>query len=272
MKLLIGEVSKIFQISTDTLRYYDKIGILNSRVNPSNNYRYYHLQDLEKLGLIIGIKELGVSLADIKKTIENESLSSYKKLLESQEIAIVKKIDELKVLREKLSDSTMIVNEITEFKNKYDFDRFEIFYKKFSIYSIDFKNVLSSAFIVNSDKKINNDFDILNFEDYIYIYNLKNKKDVIEDEKVFVPENIKTRKLFDKKSKNNDLKYAKTTVESEFISVDFYGTEEEMREYVLLLNEYFNAGEDSKIFVRFKFYLPRKEANRYFVNIELVLN
>ncbi|MGL5577391.1 MAG: MerR family transcriptional regulator [Sarcina sp.] len=272
MKLLIGEVSKIFAISTDTLRYYDKIGILKSKINPSNNYRYYHLQDLEKLGLIIGIKDLGVPLADIKETMENENLAGYKELLESQKVAITNKIEELKILREKLEDSTKAINEVTEFKNKYNFEMFEIFYKKFNIYSVDFKNVLSSAFILNNDKKINNEFDILNFEDYIYIYNAEDKSNVIEEEKVFVIENMRTKKLFNNKLKTTEIKFEKIEVESKFISVDFYGTEEEMKKYVLLLNEYFNKGQVSKIFVRFKFYLPREKANKYFMNIELILN
>ena len=37
----IGELSKSFQISIDTLRYYDRIGLLKPYVDPTNNYRYY---------------------------------------------------------------------------------------------------------------------------------------------------------------------------------------------------------------------------------------
>lgn len=33
MKLSIGQVSKLFDISKDTLRHYDKIGLLKPEVN-----------------------------------------------------------------------------------------------------------------------------------------------------------------------------------------------------------------------------------------------
>ena len=36
MKLSIGEVARLFNISKDTLRYYDKIGILKPEVNKEN--------------------------------------------------------------------------------------------------------------------------------------------------------------------------------------------------------------------------------------------
>ncbi len=38
---LIGELAKLFNISTDTLRYYDKIGLLKPKYDKDNGYRYY---------------------------------------------------------------------------------------------------------------------------------------------------------------------------------------------------------------------------------------
>lgn len=46
LKFSIGQVSKLFEISKDTLRYYDKIGILKLEVNETNGYRYYYEEDL----------------------------------------------------------------------------------------------------------------------------------------------------------------------------------------------------------------------------------
>ena len=44
MKLSIGEVARLFNISKDTLRYYDKIGILKPEVNKENGYRFYDIR------------------------------------------------------------------------------------------------------------------------------------------------------------------------------------------------------------------------------------
>lgn len=47
MKLLTGQVSKIFNISKDTLRYYDKMGLLKPEINKSNGYRYYSQEHID---------------------------------------------------------------------------------------------------------------------------------------------------------------------------------------------------------------------------------
>ena len=51
--LPIGEFSKICNVTTKTLRYYDEIGLLKpSIVNGHNGYRYYDVQQLKTILLI----------------------------------------------------------------------------------------------------------------------------------------------------------------------------------------------------------------------------
>ena len=42
----IGEVSRLFNVSADSIRYYEKIGILEPTRNQENNYRVYTLSDI----------------------------------------------------------------------------------------------------------------------------------------------------------------------------------------------------------------------------------
>ena len=49
----IGDVSKIFDVSIDTLRYYDKIGLIKPRINPKNRYRYYEVEHLYLLSVVL---------------------------------------------------------------------------------------------------------------------------------------------------------------------------------------------------------------------------
>ena len=167
MKLLIGEVSKIFGITTDTLRYYDKIGILTSKTNPTNNYRYYLLQDLEKLGLILGIKDLGVSLSDIKETIENESLDSYKNLLDLQKLFVSQKIKELIALEKTLTESSRIVDNVINFQNKYDFTKIKISKQTFAMYGLNIKSFLNSNFYDSNDTSLKLDTNKIHEQEYI---------------------------------------------------------------------------------------------------------
>jgi len=66
--MLIGEVSKKYNIGIETLRYYDKIGLLS--VKRKNNNRYYTEADIKKLQYILSMKELMFTLEEIKRILE----------------------------------------------------------------------------------------------------------------------------------------------------------------------------------------------------------
>ena len=69
--LSIGEFSKICKVSTKTLRYYAEIGlILPNEINEENGYRYYAIEQLETMLLIIRLKSYNFSLEEIKQIIE----------------------------------------------------------------------------------------------------------------------------------------------------------------------------------------------------------
>lgn len=64
--MLIGEVSKSLGMSTSTIRYYEKIGLLPYSRN-HNGYRDYPKEILSILGLVVKAKQLGFSLKEIKE-------------------------------------------------------------------------------------------------------------------------------------------------------------------------------------------------------------
>lgn len=71
--LSIGEFSNICKVSTKTLRYYAEIGLLEpSEVNPENGYRYYAIEQLEKMLFINRLKSYGFSLDEIKAILQSE--------------------------------------------------------------------------------------------------------------------------------------------------------------------------------------------------------
>lgn len=66
--LSIGEFSNICKVSTKTLRYYAEIGLLEpSEVNPENGYRYYAIEQLEKMLFINRLKSYSFSLDQIMR-------------------------------------------------------------------------------------------------------------------------------------------------------------------------------------------------------------
>lgn len=72
----IGEFSKIAQVSGRLLRYYDKRGLLKPQyTDPQSGYRYYTAEQLPHLNRILALKELGLSLEQIKRLL-NDNISS----------------------------------------------------------------------------------------------------------------------------------------------------------------------------------------------------
>lgn len=71
--LKIGELSKICNVSIQTLRYYDKTGVLVADfVDESSGYRYYSPEKISTYQQIAHLKELGFSLSEIKVFLESK--------------------------------------------------------------------------------------------------------------------------------------------------------------------------------------------------------
>ena len=64
----IGEFAKLCGVDAQTLRYYDKIGVLCADyVDESSGYRYYKEEKLQGFQLILDLKNLNFSLDEIKR-------------------------------------------------------------------------------------------------------------------------------------------------------------------------------------------------------------
>ena len=93
--LSIGEFSKICSVSTKTLRYYAEIGlIIPDEINPENGYRYYSIDQLERMLFINRLKSYNFSLDEIKTILESNKLQD-KKLY----ISLMKKKKEISIVR-----------------------------------------------------------------------------------------------------------------------------------------------------------------------------
>ncbi|WP_195938570.1 MerR family transcriptional regulator [Romboutsia sp. 1001713B170131_170501_G6] len=277
MKLSIGEVSKIFNISKETLRYYDKIGILKPEVNKENGYRYYLFKDLEQLSLILGIKLLGISLSDIKKTIESENLNEYKNLVLKQEEILEMKKKELEHLEHNLNKSKEILEIVTAFENEYNFKNLKVTQINDTLYGLDMKKLLNSNSYSINTISLEKELAYLNEEisdTYIYLYNIIENTTAKEDENfLFVIKNTQNTHILNKYFSKEDIDSMKKDISGKYISVDFYGTVSQINEYILSINKYFKCPDNNSAYVTYKFYLPKKiEDVMYFVNINLKID
>jgi MerR family transcriptional regulator, copper efflux regulator len=69
--MLISELSQKTGVSKDTLRFYEKAGLLNSTNNRGeNNYRNYDDEAVSRLEFIKHGKSLGCTLSEIRKAMD----------------------------------------------------------------------------------------------------------------------------------------------------------------------------------------------------------
>ncbi|NDO45404.1 MerR family transcriptional regulator [Clostridium sp. MD294] len=92
---LIGEVSKLCNISVKTLRYYDKIGLLVPEYRKDNKYRYYTHEQILTIFIIYKLRLLNVPLKEIKKIVSQKDMNIMKECIQQRLYEINKTIESL---------------------------------------------------------------------------------------------------------------------------------------------------------------------------------
>jgi DNA-binding transcriptional MerR regulator len=95
----IGETARLNNISIQTLRYYDKIGIFKPHYTDKHNgYRYYHIKQFFYLDVIKYLKDIRTPLEEIRHIISGtpEHMQTF---LEEQERVIQQEMDKLEHAR-----------------------------------------------------------------------------------------------------------------------------------------------------------------------------
>ena len=109
--MLIGELAKKSGFTRDTIRFYEKNGLieLDKGSRFENNYKNYSHQVLRRLEVIKKIKDMGFTLVEIKAMIDLHEAGLLeqergKKYVEKKIQRIDQKIEELKSIRSILVD------------------------------------------------------------------------------------------------------------------------------------------------------------------------
>lgn len=152
-KFLIGELSKIFNISTDTLRYYDKIDLVKPEYDEHNDYRYYSIRDFFKLCRILFLKNLDISLGEIKKYMSNKNTNNLLCLLKKKEEEIDIKMNKLVNLKKKIQAKVELLENIEGDLNQIIIKKIPQRIGTFIDMSIDMNNVKSGYEIKQNLKR-----------------------------------------------------------------------------------------------------------------------
>lgn len=95
----IGEISRLFGIGADSLRYYERLGILAPR-RTENGYRAYDLADMYKLSIIRDLRRLDMPMAQIGEYLSDQTIAKTKEMLEREQEIIDGQMRALRERRE----------------------------------------------------------------------------------------------------------------------------------------------------------------------------
>lgn len=71
----IGETAKAVHTTVETLRHYDRIGLIQpSKTDEWTNYRYYTAQDVVRINTIRALQQMDLPLQKIKEVLEFDDL------------------------------------------------------------------------------------------------------------------------------------------------------------------------------------------------------
>ena len=163
----IGEISRLYKISTDILRYYDKIGLMSPDFIGENGYRYYSKKQIWKLNNIRNLRNIGVGLEDIKEFLDERNINSANDIIEFQLEKVEDKIKKLIELKEELTSK---LENIEFFKTFKDFNKPVLKFipkRKFLRSKGNFKQDWEIDFelkILNEKTEYDNDFILTNNE------------------------------------------------------------------------------------------------------------
>lgn len=124
--LTTGDLARECETTVRTVRFYEEAGVLCPETRSQGGHRLFGEADLEKLRLIMDLREAGLSLNDIRRlfdlkreheTAEGAS-AAMAEVLEAQIADMQRKIAVLRRLREELAATVAIIGECQDCESR----------------------------------------------------------------------------------------------------------------------------------------------------------
>lgn len=246
----IGDVSKLYGISIDTLRYYDKINLLKPALVTDSGYRYYSSRQFDTIDFIETGKSVNIPLKQMVDIVSKKQFFDYQKLFTTQRDDIQKKIAELQLLEQTTNQLINKVKKIEAYLLQPTKIKDQVFEQKVDIKIYTF----STDALLN----IENPFKIHSHPLHVSQWSLLELKD---NRLNATAEGISLNNL-SKFENQTQLKHLKGT----YKSANKLGTYNEIFDFCLALKE---QHEFKHIYMRFDFYFASKDIEdyQYFVTI-----
>lgn len=106
-----GKFAKMCNIEKHVLFHYDEIGLFKPEIINEKGYRYYSYDQYFTLYVILNLKDLGMSLLDIKTYLEHRNPEMLLELLEEKTVEISEKIKWLQEVQKSIKNLKNLTTE-----------------------------------------------------------------------------------------------------------------------------------------------------------------
>lgn len=107
----IGQTAKICNISIQTLRYYDKIGLVKpGEIDRSSGYRYYSDLDILHIKIVQDLKSFDFSLEEIRHAVRNGSLDRLMEMMKAKHEESLQEVRRLERIMTSIEERMMQID------------------------------------------------------------------------------------------------------------------------------------------------------------------
>lgn len=106
MKLTIGQLAKNARVTIETIRYYQRKGLLTEPDKPTTGYRQYPTEAVARIKFIKSAQQAGFTLKEISELLclDGKHCDDVRKLAEQKRQQIDEQIKNLQLLRDGLDN------------------------------------------------------------------------------------------------------------------------------------------------------------------------
>lgn len=108
-----GQFASKAGVTIRTVRFYDKIGLLNPSHRTSSGHRYYTKQDLARLQQILTLKYIGLTIDEIRRIIHRDGHEEdLKESLRVQSTIIGQKMEHLRLVQKTVKETLALLESL----------------------------------------------------------------------------------------------------------------------------------------------------------------
>ncbi|MBO1513565.1 MerR family transcriptional regulator [Metabacillus bambusae] len=117
------QVAEMFDLSVDTLRYYERIGMIPPVTRDKNGYRNYQTSDLNWIFLVKSLRSAGLSIESLIEFASLARLRETQNVEEAQKQILVDQLEEIEKNIEKMKEVRSLL--------QYKIDTYDVHMRKF---------------------------------------------------------------------------------------------------------------------------------------------